>query len=208
MRKLLVLVLVSVLVFGCKKDVYETTPMEKASDISFQIDLVDPGAMKDWDCKLDINGDLLEPDYAEIIIDGETYYPAVFRIDGILYTQNIKFLLGQADNAQLEVTRFVLWDDSNTPNDMTDDQIVMGMPEQNSLYEPYITSELRYDRFIDVTAFQKHQFLFEVLCFIDDEYENFGFDWFQIHEIVIREECFFGDICIKHLADYQLTGSP
>ncbi|MEE4255561.1 MAG: hypothetical protein V2I47_00840 [Bacteroidales bacterium] len=208
MRKLLVLVLVSLVVFGCKKDMDETTPMEKSSDISFQIDLVDPGAMKDWDCKLDINGDLLEPDYAEIVIDGQTYLPAVFRIDGILYTQNIKFLLGQAENAQLEVTRFVLWDDSNTPNDMTDDQIVMGMPEEGSLYEPYITAELRYNRFIDVDAFQKHQFLFEVLCFIDDEYENFGFDWFQIHEIVIREECFFGDICIKHLADYQLTGSP
>jgi hypothetical protein len=208
MRKLLVLILFSVLVFGCKKDVEETTPVDKTSEISFQIDLVDPGAMKDWECKLDILGNLLEPDYAEIIIDGDTYYPAVFRIDGILYTQNIKFLLGTDDYASLPVTRFVLWDDNGTPNDMTDDQIVMGMPESGSEYEEYITPELRYARYIDVIAFQKHQFLFEVLCFIDDDYDNFGFDWFQIHEIVIREECFFGDICIKHLADYELDGSP
>jgi len=43
------------------------------------------------------------------------------------------------------------------------------------------------------------------LCFQDAEYDYFGFDWFAITEIVIREQCFFGDFCVKHPADY--TGS-
>ena len=32
---------------------------------------------------------------------------------------------------------------------------------------------------------------------------EFGFDWFAITEIVIREQCFFGDFCITNPADYN-----
>jgi len=210
MRNLIILILFSILVFGCKKH-EEPELMRLEGTLSFQVDMADPGSqLKDWPCKLDDLGNLLEPDYAEIWIDGTVYYPEVFRINGVLYTQSIKFLLWAATSDTLEVTRFLLWDDNGTPTDTLDDQIVMGTPEEGSPYEAYITPELRYDRFIVVNAFEKHEFLFEVLCFLDDDYLNFGFDWFVIHEIVIREECFFGDICVKDLSDttgYAMPGS-
>ena len=214
LRNILVLILFSVMVFGCKKGNQEQTVLKEA-EISFRVDLVDPGTMKDWECKLDILGNLLEPDYAAVTIDGITYYPAVFRIDGILYTQSIKFLLPDGyDSWTYNVEGFVLYDDGGTPGGTlpeSDDVIVMGTPAEGSAYEVYITEAYRLDYEITVEAFQKAEYLIEVLCFIDADYDKFGFDWFMIHEIVIREQCFFGDICIKDLSaqtGYAMEGSP
>ncbi|RLD36929.1 MAG: hypothetical protein DRI83_04685, partial [Bacteroidetes bacterium] len=77
-------------IFGCKKDeIKNDAPIQQ--EVSFAVDLVDPGSgMKDWECKVDAQGNLLEPDYAQVTISGTEYFPLVFRIDGILYTQNIK----------------------------------------------------------------------------------------------------------------------
>ena len=219
MRKLLILIFLSILLFACKKNIEEQPLVQNEAEISFSLDLVDPINVKQetWECKTEgnvIGAPLLEPDYAHVIIDGQDYYPEVFRIDGVLYTQSIKFLLGDANSADLTVTRFVLYDDGGTPGGTlpeADDQIVMGTPEAGSHYGEYIPSSYRLPRNITVTAFEKTQYLFKVLCFIDDDYENFGFDWFMIWEIVIREECFFGDICIKDVSadwGYAIPGSP
>jgi hypothetical protein len=48
-----------------------------------------------------------------------------------------------------------------------------------------------------VEAFKKAQLEIEVLCFQDHLYTNFGFFWFHITEIVVREMCFFGDLCLN-----------
>jgi len=218
MRKLLVLVLVSVLVFGCKKDEVQE-PINNEATISFQVDLQQPTGEKAFDCPVDANGDLLEPDYAEIVIDGVTYWPLVFRIDGILYTQNIKLMLPTDQNATtVDVQKFVLWDDGGTEtvpiNDpaeeyggptgtLGDDVIVMATPLNDAHYNEYINSLYQLDYTINVAAFEKFQFPIEVLCFVPDDYSKFGFDWFTITEIVVREQCFFGDICIKDLDDYD-----
>jgi len=203
------------MLWACKKNIQEQPAVQNEAEFSFSVNLVDPGNLKDgWECKFDSLGNFLEPDYAHVIIDGQDYYPAVFRIDGILYTQSIKLMLGDAYSADLPVTRFVLYDDGGTPGGTlpeADDQIVMGTPEAGSHYAQYIPYSYQLPRNITVTAFEKAQYLFKVLCFIDDEYEKFGFDWFRIWEIVIREECFFGDICIKDVSaqtGYAMPGSP
>jgi len=217
MKKLLPLILLSILLWGCKKPLQEQALLQNEAEISFSINLLDPGNLKDWECKTEgnvVGAPLLEPDYAHVIIDGQDYYPAVFRINGILYTQSIKIMLGDAYSASLPVTRFVLYDDGGTPGGTlpeADDQIVMGTPDEGSHYGQYMPSSYRLPRNITVTAFEKAQYLFKVLCFIDDDYEKFGFDWFMIWEIVIREECFFGDICIKDVSSgtgYAIPGSP
>lgn len=218
MKKLLVLVLISVLVFGCKKDIQEDPVAANEAEVSFEINLLDPGTTKDWPCKLDSEGNLLEPEYAEIdLYDGTTtytFYPLVFRIGGVLYTQNIKLMLPpDVSVSTMQVTKFLLWDDNNTPSAIpgSDDVLVMGTPSSGSDYEVYITPAYRFAYTIGIEAFKKFQFPIEVLCFIDDDYLEFGFDWFVITEIVVREECFFGDICIKDVSaqtGYGMTGSP
>ncbi|NOX85330.1 MAG: hypothetical protein GXO86_05110, partial [Chlorobi bacterium] len=55
----------------------------------------------------------------------------------------------------------------------------------------------------DVSAFAKAEVPVEVLCFLPEEYLNFGFDWFNVTQIIVREFCFFGDICVKHPSDYE-----
>jgi hypothetical protein len=43
--------------------------------------------------------------------------------------------------------------------------------------------------------FTKVEIPVEVLCFLPSVYDKFGFIWFEITEIVVREFCFFGDVC-------------
>ena len=190
-------------IFGCKKDEIKDDAPEQ-QEISFIAELVDPGSgLKDWECKVDAQGNLLEPDYAHIVISGVDYYPQVFRIDGILYTQNIKLNIVGGSPTYYTVDLFILYDDGGTPGGTlpeADDQIVMGTPTDVSAYKDYVQWPVPFE--IYVTAFEKLQIPIEVLCFQDDVYTEFGFDWFVITEIVIREQCFFGDICVKHPDDY------
>lgn len=203
MRKTILLAAIAIAVgfTACKKDEPAETPNPTQQDVSFSAVLVDPGSEKEWECVVDDNGNLLEPDYACVTIDGIDYYPQVYRIDGILYTQNIKLDVIEEDGTQdYTVSKFLLYDDNGTEGDMNDDQIVMGTPMAGSDYAVYVTKDLNFD--ITVTAFQKAQVDVEVLCFQEDVYTKFGFDWFTITEIVIREQCFFGDICVKHPEAY------
>ena len=190
--KLFLIALVAVTLFSCQKEKNE--PVNATQDVVFNATLVDPGAglksTEDWECKD------LEPDYAHIVIDGTDYYPEVFRLDGVLYTQAIKLPVGS-----YTVSQFLLMDDNGTPGVLGDDQIAMGTPETASDYAVYVSETVDFD--FDVVEFTKLELEVEVLCFQDAEYDAFGFDWFVITEIVIREQCFFGDICLKHISDYE-----
>jgi hypothetical protein len=188
--KLFLLMLISVILFSCSKREVDNTDIKQ--DVVFSAIEVDPGAglksTDDWECK-----DLVA-DYAHVTIDGIDYYPEVFRLDGVLYTQAIKLPVGA-----YTVTQFLLMDDNGTPGVLGDDVIVMGTPLVGSDYDVYVTKPVNFD--FDVLEFTKLEIDVEVLCFQDAEYDAFGFNWFQITEIVIREQCFFGDICVDP-ADY------
>jgi len=177
---------------GCQKD-----EPPKEQDVVFAATQVDPnGGLKsasDWDCK-----DLIA-DYAKVNINNVDYLPKVFRLDdGKLYTQAIKLPVLQTPYT---VSNFLLMDDNNTPLTTDDDIIVMATPTLNSDYDEYVLSPVSFT--INVTEFTKAEIPIEVLCFQDNQYQKFGFDWFVITEIVVREQCFFGDFCVKHPADYE-----
>ncbi len=190
--KLFLLTVIAATLFSCQKE-KNSTP-NSTQDVVFSAIEVDPGAglknTADWECKD------LDPDYAHVIIDGTDYYPEVFRLDGVLYTQAIKLPVGSYN-----VTQFLLMDDNGTPGVLGDDEIVMGTPVVASDYAVYVTKPVDFD--FNVLEFTKLELDVEVLCFQDAEYDSFGFDWFQITEIIIREQCFFGDICLKHVSDYE-----
>jgi hypothetical protein len=200
--RIFLVLLIALALFSCQKEKDPAT----TQDVTFTATQIDPGAglkgtdQWDWKCN-----PALSPVYAEIDIyaaDGITFVgtfrPAVFYLDGKLYTQAIKFLPGT-----YIVSKFVVMDDMGTPADLTDDLIYMATPAALAPYSQYTDPDIRFSFVVE--AFKKAEIPVQVLCFIPAEYTNFGFDWFVITEIIIREQCFFGDICVKHPLDY--TGS-
>jgi len=79
----------------------------------------------------------------------------------------------------------------------------MATPEKGSHYAKYTSPNVDFE--IYVNKFAKREVPIQVLCFLPEQYEDFGFDWFQITEIVVREQCFFGDICVDDPTVYENT---
>jgi hypothetical protein len=134
-------------------------------------------------------------DYASIVINGTTYTPAVYYLDGVAYTQGIKLPVGD-----YTLTQFLLMTYNNTPNDMSDDSIVSAVPEVGSQYASFVNTPLEIQ--FHVGAFEKNEIPVEVLSFTSAEFEAFGFNWFTMSQTTVREQLFFGDISMKHPADY------
>jgi hypothetical protein len=182
------LVILAFAVVSCQKDEAEKPVMQQ--DVSFGIDIVDQTGFKSTpDCQVDENGNLLVPTVAEVEIDGVTYYVDVFYVDGKYYTQAFK--LGVDDNPYT-VSKFVLWT-LNPTVDPVNAKIVMAAPEAGSEYEGFVSMTVPFD--VTVNGFEKLEVAIEVICFLPSEYDKFGFIWFEITEIVVREFCFFGDVC-------------
>jgi len=83
---------------------------------------------------------------------------------------------------------------------MDDDFIIAATPESGSDYASFVTNPVTFS--FNAVEFEKAQVYVEVVCFEPDEYELFGFNWFVAEEIMIREQCFFGDICVSDPDDY------
>jgi len=125
------------------------------------------------------------------------YYPAVYRVEGKLYTQAIKLIPGT-----YTVEEFFLYQEKGTNSvfDQGTDLVVMAAPATGSPYAVYTTPDPSFE--FTVNKFAKTQVGIQVLCFDAQEYTNFGFGWFTIGEVILREACFFGDICITNPALY------
>jgi hypothetical protein len=134
--------------------------------------------------------------YAQIKIDEVIYRPLVFYVDGMPYTQSIKLEPGTHS-----VKEFMMMNDNNTPEILDDDIIVSATPLKGSSYAVFVDRALDFT--FEVNAFAKTEVKIQVLCFEDADYQLFGFDWFALTEITVREQIFFGDICIENTADYE-----
>ena len=188
--RLLSLLIVAAIMFSCEKDVNE----EKTGEVSFGIshldlyDLKDGAVDPDWPyCPDD-----MVPVKAEIEINGVTYTPEVFYLSGELYTQAIRLATGTYN-----VTKFVILNAAN--------EIIMATPETGAEFAEFITAGRTVDFNITVGEFTKTEVEVEVLCFMEHYYQEFGFNWFLIHEIIVREMCFFGDLCHKDPGFYAGT---
>jgi hypothetical protein len=131
-------------------------------------------------------------DHAYVVLNGVEYNPKTFMLDGKLYTQSIKLVPGN-----YEIEEFVLMTFDNVP--------VKATPMWDSEYAIFVNTPLGDpDMPIEFTIeeFEKNQFDIEVLCYIPADIDNFGFEWFEVTQITVLEQCFFGDICIDDIDLY------
>ncbi len=181
------MMLIAVALLSCQKE--KTDPVTE-QEVTFTATLVTPdvGLKSTTDvipCKSDV------PDYAAVKINGLWYYPALFTLDGQLYTQAIKFPVGV-----YTVQEFFLYKNVGGTTAYDDgDIVVFATPLAGTLYAEFVSTPLEFT--FTVEAFKKAQVEIQVLCFQDHLYTNFGFMWFHITEIIVREMCFFGDICLN-----------
>ena len=131
MKKALIAIVAVLIVFSCQKKEDSIKPLE--AEVVFNAIEVDPGVdlkstNDEWECPTDVDGNLLEPDYAEIdIFDGlntTTYKPKVYRLDGKLYCQSIKLPASESGPTQYTVTKFLLR--------AADHSLIMTTPESTS----------------------------------------------------------------------------
>jgi len=177
-----------ILLTNCNKD-NKQDPTKQGELVFAAMDVV-PDKGDDPLCN-----DQLTVVYAHVVIDNISYYPLTFVLDNKLYTQAIKL----DEKVGYELQYFALMDDMGTP-DKGDDVIVKAAPGVNSDYGDFVTYTL--PKLFDIIAFQKFELRIEVLCYIPAVHTYFGFFWFEVIEITIREQCFFGDFCIKSVSDY------
>jgi len=132
------------------------------------------------------------PVKARIKLNDDFYYPELFTLDGVLYTQSLKLAPGD-----YTINEFSLLTE--------DDVVVKSTPMADSYYAQFLDDGYAIGDLppFTVTAFEKNQFDVEVLCYVETAYTGFGFEWFDITEITVREQCFFGDFCIKDPSQYD-----
>lgn len=177
------------IILGCQKE-QEQEQIQTESDVSFTGIPVSKLNMKSTDSCFSV-----QADYAKVVINGTDHFPEVFYLDDIPYTTALKLMPGSYN-----VESFILYDDNQTPGLMDDDVIVAATPESGSDYADFVINPVSFS--FEVQAFEKAEVYIEVVCFEPDEYELFGFDWFMAEEIMIREQCFFGDLCVDDPDEY------
>jgi len=175
MKKLVFVFLAAALIFGCQKK--DVTPVDFQQDVVFDITNLTPGgsglkSTADWTCPTDDENNLLEPASAKIVVkypDGtfHTFNPAVFRLDGKLYTQAIKFPVKENGNTtKYTVKKFLLYAEDGTT-------LIMATPKNEAKFSEYVTKPVPFK--FEVNKFEKAQIPVEVLCFWPQDYMNFGF---------------------------------
>jgi hypothetical protein len=190
--RIFLMMVLAVALLSCQKEKNNTATEQ---DVTFSANQITPdvglkSTADAFPCKPEI------ADYAWVKIKDASnvvrdYYPALFTLEGKLYAQAIKLPVGA-----YAITQFVLYKnvDGATIYD-GNDIIVFGTPNSGTPYAEYVSHPMDYT--FAVEAFKKAEIAIDVLCFQDHEYTSFGFNWFHLNEIVIREQCFFGDICLN-----------
>ena len=190
--RILGLLLIAGVLFSCQKDIDKDVKQE----VVFGINEMDPSLLKSSDV---IECPDLEPTKAYIKLkvgmDILEFTPDVIFIEGKPYTKAIRL-----DPGTYEVLEFHLYTMVEGVK-----VIIMATPMAGSHFAVYVTKALQDEvapfTFV-VDTFEKLQVEIDVLCYEENNYLEFGFFWFQINRIVIREICFFGDFCMKEAADY------
>ncbi len=196
MRKIFLLFAVitaALLATNCKKDQPVTTS-GATCDVSFNINSVtQTGGLKS---ALDINCSTFKANYVMYKIDGGNFVTIpVFYVGNIPYTNSIKLSAGQHT-----ISEFIVYSDNNTPAYPNDDIVLSCAPHVGSIYGQMIANPLNFT--FTVSTDKKNEIKLDVVCYETSTYDNFGFVYFKLNELIVKRQVFFGDFCIKNKADY------
>lgn len=205
MKKKNILSLISLLLFttslffvfiACEKD-----DDEKLIDVSFKVNEISSTQTKSGNI---IKSDTiicsgLRLDYAKININNGNFQNIpIFNVGGIYYTSSIKLPKGNHS-----LNEFIVYNNNNTPNDLTDDIVVSATPHVGSVFGGYVTTPLNIN--IEVNEDKKNEFKIDVVCFDPTTFQSFGFVYFQLNQLVIRQLWFYGDFCIRNKNEYNTS---
>ncbi|MBR8535992.1 hypothetical protein KDU71_10520 [Carboxylicivirga sediminis] len=206
MKKILfVLAAFALIVSSCNEKV--SNPEEATAEFSIGISEADFVTLKaaplsdDFIPECDEN---LSLDYAHVWFEkdgvSDDIVIPIFVVDGKYVTQPIKVVLGEGVNSvNINITDFTVWHEVEGGDDI----MVKATPHDNSEYFQFINPNNGLRDFM-LDKFTKEEIIIDVLCYDDLVYDNFGFIWFNIQPITVRQMCFFGDICVCEPASYML----
>ncbi len=185
-----VLILSILLLTNCKKENDQDNTLQQGELVFTSIN-VTMDKTDDVPC-----GELI-PTHAKVVISGKVYLPQVFILDGNIFTQAIKL---DARNKKYVLEEFSLIDEFGV--------VIRTTPMIGSEYAEFIEDPLPRDIFI--IPLETLEMAMEVLCFYPDEYQLYGFQFFEIGELSIRKMNFAGNFCISDPEDYwySLYGNP
>ena len=114
-------------------------------------------------------------------------------------TQVMKFII-DPDSPDQVINSFMVYDALDnmiwaTPNNGSKFQLLWGLDGVDKTFTP--------------VAFTKSVIDIDVICWEEYSYKEFGFNWFEFHEVTVKTLCFFGDVCTKFYDSfYGVDGSP
>ena len=199
-RIIILMISAGLLFTACKKD-QPSNPGNQTAELEFVIQQTDFGSLKSTREEVPQCDDQWSMDYVVFNFNGTPYTSPVFLVDGELLTQAVKVVLGQdVGSGVYQLTNFLVYHDVTGNGKSDDDLLLRAAPAPGSTYHHLMVNKLNLD--VTVEAFKKHQVIIDVLCFEELFYDNFGFTWFELNDVRIERQCFFGDICVDDFGPY------
>lgn len=186
--KLIGVIFLSILLLtNCKKENKDTQQPGEVVFAAIDVNDTEKDGIDQYDILCDED---LVPVKARVNLNGVLYFPELFYFEGKLLTQSIQLPPGQ-----YKILEFTLLDEFGV--------IVKSTPMEGSDFADYVNNPIDDEYDFTVEEFVKLEKEVDVLCYLEAYYESFGFQWFDITEITIRNQCFFGDFCIKDVTQYE-----
>ncbi len=196
MKKLFILLFAVAFIFtACEKNKGEQPdPVVSTADVSFVIQQTNFENLKSTAEDVPLCSEM-PWSYVKFTLGGVEYVSDVLLVEGELLTQVVKLPIGS-----YQLTNFLVYNDVLPAGPGSEDILIRAAPAINSIYWDLMVNPLNLD--ITVDSFIKKQVIIDVLCFEDLYYEAFGFTWFEMNDIKIERQCFFGDVCTGKISDF------
>ena len=193
---------------SCEKD-----PVEKAYKGEVEFTVVNPAGSADSETNLkqgiytglkDGTGPGIpvcsdeEPAYIMYWLTGETAGHQVSILQN--YGNGELTAMEKLPAGSYTVERFEVYD--------SNDNKLWASPLEGSYYDNLFHFDHNVAFTFDVKPFEKSLTEVDVLCWQDYDFDNFGYNGFDLDKGIVKTICFFGDVCTKFYEDWHTDNSP